>query len=113
LNGAKHFGLSETRSGLELAGALKLRVHGWTDGAADAHCADERARGADENQRHSAGLARGVNLDAVIKPGCVELTEASFDVVGGEHCSFGLVEVAGQRGETVGGNTLEGDARYR
>src|SRR5271155_4187754 len=109
LNGAKHFGLSETCSGLELAGALELRVHGCADGAVDAHCADKSARSSDENERYSAGVARGLNLDAVIKPGCVELAKAFFEVVGREWCSFGLVEVAGQRSEAVGGNALEVD----
>jgi hypothetical protein len=110
LNCAKHFRLSEARSGLELAGALKLRVHGWADCAFDAHGADKRARAPNESQRYTAGLARGLNFDAVIKAGCVELAETSFEVVGGERCSFGLIEMAGQRGEAVGGNALERDA---
>ena len=110
LNSAKHFGLSESRSGLELAGALELRVHGWADCTLDAQCADKRARVPNENERYSAGLARCTNFDAVIKASCEELAEAFSDVVGGERCSLSLVEVAGQGSEAVGGNTLEGNA---
>jgi hypothetical protein len=49
-------------------------------------------------------------LDAVIKPGFEEPAQAFSEVVGRERCSFGLVEVAGQRSEAVGGNALEGNA---
>src|ERR1700722_11186082 len=110
LNSAKHFGLSEACSGLQLAGALKLRVHGWADGAVDAQCADKRARVPNESQCYSAGFARGLNLDVVIKAGCVELAEASFKAVGGKRCSFCPVVMRGQRSEAVGGNALEGNA---
>jgi hypothetical protein len=82
LNSAKHFGLSEACSGLELAGALELRVHGWADGTLHVQYSDKCARVPDESQRYSAGFARCTNFDVVIKASCVELAEASSQVVG-------------------------------
>ena len=101
------FGGGKPSAGRQLTGAFQLRIDGGALGALYADRADEGARRSAKDKGHAVLLADSFHGNGFKQAGRIEPSQALFQRFPVQRRSFGLVQMAGQRGKPIHGNSFK------